>query len=207
MVDDHGGLILTRSGAAHTLSSRVEARASGDVGRQTSAHAVGWQRRAMSDRTTRVRRQASIRELVRDRRVQSQDELVELLLARGVAVTQSTLSRDLRELRIARVPYGDGYRYVEAADGGDGDDASIETRRLLATIAPIEVVEVLANEVSVVVRTLPGRAQGVAALIDRLGLDEVLATLAGDDTVLVIPRTVRAVDALRVHLAAALGLA
>jgi transcriptional regulator of arginine metabolism len=77
----------------------------------------------------------------------------------------------------------------------------------LATIAPIEVVEVLANEVSVVVRTLPGRAQGVAALIDRLGVDEVLATLAGDDTVLVIPRTVRAVDALRVRLAAALGLA
>jgi transcriptional regulator of arginine metabolism len=161
----------------------------------------------MSDRSTRVRRQASIRELVRDRRVQSQDELVELLLARGVAVTQSTLSRDLRELRIARVPYADGYRYVEAADGDDGNDASIETRRLLATIAPIEVVEVLANEVSVVVRTLPGRAQGVAALIDRLGVDEVLATLAGDDTVLVIPRTVRAVDALRVRLAAALGLA
>jgi len=157
------------------------------------------------ERSGRARRQAAIRELVRSQVISTQDELVGALGERGFSVTQATLSRDLRDLHIGRVPSDEGYRYV-AADGEAADGpAAPDTRRLLASIAPLEVVGVTANEMLVVVRTLPGRAQGVAALLDRMALDEVLATIAGDDTVLVVPASVRRTDALRVRLEELLG--
>jgi transcriptional regulator of arginine metabolism len=159
------------------------------------------------ERTGRTRRQAAIRELVRTRVIATQEELVEALGERGFSITQATLSRDLRDLHIGRVPSDEGYRYVAAdAEAADGS-AALDTRRLLASIAPLEVVGVAANEMLVVVRTLPGRAQGVGALLDRMALDEVLATIAGDDTVLVVPASVRGTDALRRQLEELLGAA
>lgn len=161
----------------------------------------------MPERPGRARRQAAIRELVRTRVISTQDELVEALGERGISVTQATLSRDLRDLHIGRVPSDEGYRYVAADVDGANGPAAPDTRRLLASIAPLEVVGVSANEMLVVVRTLPGRAQGVAALLDRMALDEVLATIAGDDTVLVVPASVRRTDALRSRLEELLGAA
>ena len=161
----------------------------------------------VADRSGRARRQTAIRELVRSRVISTQDELVEALGERGFSVTQATLSRDLRDLHIGRVPSDEGYRYVAAEADGVGGAAAPDTRLMLASIAPLEVVGVTANEMLVVVRTLPGRAQGVAALLDRVALDEVLATIAGDDTVLVVPSSVRRTDALRRLLEELLGAA
>jgi transcriptional regulator of arginine metabolism len=157
----------------------------------------------VSDRSGRARRRAAIRELVRTRTISTQDELLDVLAERGFSATQATLSRDLRDLHIGRVPSDDGYRYVNA-DESDGETAP-DTRQLLQSIAPIEVVGVDANELLVVVRTLPGRAQGVAALLDRLALDEVLATIAGDDTVLVVPASADRTDEVRSRLGEMLG--
>ena len=71
---------------------------------------------------------------------------------------------------------------------------------------PGNTVHVLANEVSVVIATLPGRGQGLAHYLDALNLSDILGTVAGDDTILVLPRSTRRTGKLRRELAGLLGL-
>jgi transcriptional regulator of arginine metabolism len=160
----------------------------------------------------RVRRHREIRSLVKRRALSSQDELVEALTERGFPVTQATLSRDLKELRILRVPTDQGYRYAEAGASADasgagrvGEPGSSEARRL-QDVASLEVTGIDGNETCVVVRTLTGRAQGVAAWLDGLVIPDILATIAGDDTILVVPKSVKRNARLRAALAGVLGL-
>jgi transcriptional regulator of arginine metabolism len=154
----------------------------------------------------KVRRQAALLQVLQEEVVQSQEALRRSLRRRGHRVTQATLSRDLKELRVPCVPTPDGYRYVppdsELAQAAQPEPASSR----LQNVASLEVTHIDANEMAVVIRTLNGRAQGVAAWLDSLGLDEVLATLAGDDTILVIPRSVKSTPRLRRDLAARLQL-
>lgn len=152
--------------------------------------------------TDKARRQQAILEIVSARPIASQDELARDLGTRGHSVTQSTLSRDLRELRIFRVPVASGYRYLPAGDQAIGSAPAPSLRRVTAA----EVVVVEANEVTAVVRTQVGRAPGVAAYLDGLQLPEVLATIAGDDTILVIPTTTRQTAALKRRLQEHFGL-
>jgi len=142
--------------------------------------------------TAKARRQQAILELVRARAVANQDDLAEGLGRRGHTVAQSTLSRDLKELRIFRVPVGDSYRYLPAGE----EPAAPTASPALGSIAAAEVVGVDGNEVVTVVRTQVGRAQGVAVYLDGLRLPEVLATIAGDDTILVVPTSTRKTAAL-----------
>ena len=145
--------------------------------------------------TAKARRQRAILELVREGAIASQDELAQGLARRGHEVSQSTLSRDLKELRIFRVPMGEGYRYLPAGE----ELPTSATSPVLGGVAS-EVIGVYSNEVSVIVRTQVGRAQGVAVYLDGLRLDEVLATIAGDDTILVVPTSTRKTPALRWRL-------
>jgi transcriptional regulator of arginine metabolism len=149
----------------------------------------------------KARRQQAILDLVRERPLGRQEELAAALSRRGFTVTQSTLSRDLRELRVARVPTADGLRYLPAGEGEGAASGS----SLLAGIAPFEVTAVEANETAVVVRTRTGHAQGVAVYLDGLRLPDVLATVAGDDTILVLPTSTRRTRALRRQLSGLLG--
>jgi len=158
----------------------------------------------MGAQVDRVRRHREIRAVIRGEEVASQDELVRALARRGFPITQATLSRDLRELRILRVPGQEGYRYAEAPDGSEDAPADSEARHL-ERVAALEVTGIDANESCVIVRTLTGRAQGVAVFLDGLGHEDLLATVAGDDTILVIPRSVKRTSRLRRHLAAVLG--
>jgi transcriptional regulator of arginine metabolism len=152
----------------------------------------------MPERSEKSRRHHAIREVVHTSAVASQDDLVAALAARGIVVTQSTLSRDLRELRITRVPTDDGYRYVDPAATIEGPPPLAPAdRERLHSLAPLEVVAIDSNEHLVLVRTLTGRAQGVGVFLDRLGLDDVLGTIAGDDTILVLPRSIKRTAALR----------
>ena len=169
-----------------TCSPRFRSRAGADVPE-------------VADKT---RRHRAIREVVRDQVIESQRALRKALRTRGLPATQATLSRDLRELRIARVPVDGGYRY-QAGDAGDGG-APGELR--LGTLAVVEVTGVESNETCVIVRTLVGRAQGVAVWLDRTDLNDLLATVAGDDTILVMPRSVKHVKRLRRALEEVLGL-
>jgi transcriptional regulator of arginine metabolism len=143
----------------------------------------------------KTRRQQAILELVRSRPIRSQEQLAQVLRGRGHAVAQSTLSRDLKELRVLRVPVGDGYRYLPA---GEEKPAPAGPAPLgLGRISAAEVVRVEANEAVAIVQTQIGRAQGVAYYLDGLQLPGVLATVAGDDTVLVVPTSVERTGALK----------
>ena len=150
----------------------------------------------------KARRQQAILELVRSRPVASQQELARGLDRRGHAVAQSTLSRDLKELRIVRVPLADGYRYLPAGE----EPAAPATLPALGEVAAAEVVAVAGNEVAAIVRTQVGRAQGVAVYLDGLRLPEALATIAGDDTILVVPKSTRLTAALERRLRDLFGL-
>jgi len=155
------------------------------------AGALSWGPHATDRMTTAKRdRQNAILEMVRTHPVDSQEELRRLLRQRGWDVTQATLSRDLRELRLARVPTPDGPRYLAAgaSPGGDGGAAAVEG------LLPSLVLSVDGVGELLVVRTVVGGAQPVAAALDREGWPEVLGTLGGDDTVLLICRSGAARD-------------
>jgi transcriptional regulator of arginine metabolism len=152
----------------------------------------------------KARRQQAILELVRSRSIGSQEQLAEALRERGHGVAQSTLSRDLKELRVLRVPVGDGYRYFPAGEEEPAPAAPVPLG--LGRISAAEVVRVEANEAVAVVQTQIGRAQGVAFYLDGLQLPGVLATVAGDDTVLVVPTSVERTGAVKRRLTELFGL-
>jgi transcriptional regulator of arginine metabolism len=125
-----------------------------------------------------------IREIVAARAVASQEELRRLLVRRGWDVTQSTLSRDLRELRLARIPDEVGDVRYAFSENGHAEDPS----RQLEALLPRLLVGVEGVQVLIVARTVSSGAQPVAAALDHAGWPEVAGTIAGDDTVLVICR-------------------
>jgi transcriptional regulator of arginine metabolism len=141
---------------------------------------------------TRAARLARIVELVGRHTIRSQSELAALLAEDGVAVTQATLSRDLDELGAAkvRVPDGGPPAYVVPEDGTPfpvwvaRDTSPPRLSRLLAEL----MVSAESSGNLVVLRTPPGAAHFLASALDRAGLPEVIGTIAGDDTVLVVSR-------------------
>lgn len=142
--------------------------------------------------TKRARHQ-SIIELVTHHEVRSQSELAALLSGNGVHVTQATLSRDLVELDAVKVraPRG-GLVYAVPAEGGDRSPAppreSAAAMDRLARLCGELLVSAESSANLVVLRTPPGAAQFLASAFDKAELGEVLGTIAGDDTVLVIGR-------------------
>jgi transcriptional regulator of arginine metabolism len=129
-------------------------------------------------------RHSTIRELIESRAVESQEELRKLLLQRGWDVTQSTLSRDLREMRLARIPVGDGVRYAFADHG-----AEEEGKATLGLLLPTLFDRVDGVGELIVLKTVPGGAQPIGAALDAEDPPDVLGTIAGDDTILIICRS------------------
>jgi transcriptional regulator of arginine metabolism len=130
---------------------------------------------------TKTRRQTLILELVDHEQITSQDTLQRRLKTRGVAATQATISRDLKDLGLVK-------RAGDGAYGRPGQDtASPETTMAnLQRVAVRSLSRAARVEQLVVLRTPPGEAQHLALAIDRADLPEVVGTIAGDDTVLVI---------------------
>jgi transcriptional regulator of arginine metabolism len=135
-------------------------------------------------------RQATILELIAAAPVASQEDLRALLRQRGWSVTQSTLSRDIQELRLARVSTDEGSRYQRADAGAPRE------RRALDAFLPQLLTSVDGVREMLVVKTEPGGAQTVAEAIDREPNAGVLGTLAGENTVLVICRSTEARERL-----------
>ncbi|HEV8516047.1 MAG TPA: hypothetical protein VGQ47_00240 [Candidatus Limnocylindrales bacterium] len=130
-------------------------------------------------------RQRAIQELVRRGPIGSQRELVDALGERGIGITQATVSRDLAELRIVKVPRGTGHLYLSSDDlGATGVEALADARlaRLLAEI-PVTVGR---SALTLVLRGPLSSAQSLARAIDESSLQEQEGTLGGDDTVLVL---------------------
>ena len=127
-------------------------------------------------------RQLAIRELIESEVIASQEELRLRLLARACDVTQATLSRDLQEMGIARVPSDDGPRY--RLPGSLDDDESPSLEELMPQwFSRIDGVGEL-----LVLHTLPSGAQPIAEAIDAQGWREVIGTIAGENTVLLVAR-------------------
>jgi transcriptional regulator of arginine metabolism len=139
--------------------------------------------------STRVARQARIVELVTSMGIRSQTELAKLLAAEGIEVTQATLSRDLDELGAVKLRGADGGApiYVIPEDGSPVRGVQGGTSRLTRLLAEL-LVSADGSANLTVLRTPPGAAQFLASAIDRAALHEVVGTIAGDDTVLVIAR-------------------
>jgi transcriptional regulator of arginine metabolism len=141
---------------------------------------------------SKAARHARIVEIVESRPVHSQAELANALDAEGFRVTQATLSRDLDELGAVKLRTPDGGQpvYVVPSDGAPlaarpaGDDRPQRLSRLLNEL----LVSAEASGNLVVVRTPPGASNFLASALDRAGLPQVLGTVAGDDTILVVSR-------------------
>ena len=140
-------------------------------------------------------RHAAIRELVAAQPVASQEELRRLLRARGWDVTQSTLSRDLRELRLVRVPTPEGPRYA-SPESLAGDDE----RTLVEDVLPqfFDTVDGVGH--LLVLKTISGGAQPVAEALDSAGWPEIVGTIAGENTILVICRSHEAREKLNARI-------
>lgn len=136
-------------------------------------------------------RHFAIKQIVTSNVVSSQEELRLLLERDGMEVTQATLSRDVKELGIARVNTPEGMRYSLRPEN--------EELRLRALLS-YEVESIEHNESMVVVKTLPGRAQGVAELIDIFSNTEIIGTIAGDNTIFVAPASVKKIPAIVARL-------
>jgi transcriptional regulator of arginine metabolism len=148
-----------------------------------------------TDLEQRDRRRRAIVELVRRMRVASQEELLERLAARGIEATQPSVSRDLRDLGVAKA----GGRYVLAGEGGE------TTGEQLADVAAFILDVRPAGPYLTVVVTTVGAAQTVAIALDRAGFAELAGTVAGDDTIFAATRNAaeqrRFVERLRRALA------
>jgi transcriptional regulator of arginine metabolism len=158
---------------------------------------LGLERKAM---TNKQARQAAILDLVAEHVVGSQEDLRRLLLARGMDVTQATLSRDLRDLHLARVSEAGGARYVLPESLAADDD-----KPLLATLLPQLFSRVDGVGELVVLHTVASGAQAIAEAIDLEEFPEVLGTIAGDDTILIVTRSAGARVQLTERLRALAG--
>lgn len=131
-------------------------------------------------------RQAAVLDIIGTNGVASQEELRRHLQRRGISVTQATLSRDLHELGIVRVPAAEGSRYAlpEMVHG--------ETIPALETLLPQLFSRVDGVGELIVLHTLPSGAQPVSEAIDAAGWREVLGTIAGENTILIVCRSAQA---------------
>jgi transcriptional regulator of arginine metabolism len=126
---------------------------------------------------SKLSRHAAIRDLVSREEISSQDEMRRRLYRQGHRVTQATLSRDIHELRLVKTP--EGYKLPQ----GETEDAFLPSvERLIREF----VYEAVTAQNLVVVKTSAGSAQPVSAAIDAEEWDEVVGTIGGDDTILVI---------------------
>lgn len=158
---------------------------------------------------SRTQRQRRIVELLTTHEVRSQGELSDLLIAEGTDVTQATLSRDLVEVGAVKVRRGRTLVYAVPREGGDvtsvgsidGDGGSARLRRaceeLLVSVTPAQNL--------VVLRTPPGAANYLASAIDQTRDPEVLGTIAGDDTILIVTSTARSADEVASRLQSLVG--
>jgi transcriptional regulator of arginine metabolism len=139
----------------------------------------------MTAPVTRAGRHARIVELLREQVVRSQTELAELLSDSGVQVTQATLSRDLEELGAVKM-HG-GYLIPEDGNRPLRETTGTGPARLLRLLREL-LTGVDSSGNIAVLRTPPGAAQFLASALDRSGLTDVVGTIAGDDTILVVAR-------------------
>jgi len=143
----------------------------------------------------RVREQA-ILDLIESEPISNQDEIVEQLRARGIQATQATVSRDVKRLGLVKAPAGTGVGYRYAAPALRPRSVQ-RGRRQLKIACEQFLTKVEPGGSLLVLKTLSGRANALAVALDEARLDEIVGTIAGDDTILVIARDARGRDQVK----------
>ena len=146
----------------------------------------------MNQKTHRL---SVIRKIIRSEYISSQDELIERLEESGVSITQSTLSRDLKFMHVAKIPHKEkGYVYV--LPNSSRNDIGVSTN------LSDNITDIAFSGNMCVITTKPGYASAISVPIDSRGISEILGTIAGDNTILLILREGFDMDMLMEQLCA-----
>ena len=134
-------------------------------------------------------RYTKIKEIVQSRPIETQEELAKALQEEGIEVTQATVSRDIKELMLIKVPTSDGhYRYALSQEQN-----MLMSKNRMARLFQDSIVRVDSALNQIVIHTMPGSANMVAAAIDLAKWENVIGTIAGDDNILIITNSTESV--------------
>ena len=137
-------------------------------------------------------RHDKIVELIENYDLETQEELAEMLRREGYKVTQATVSRDIRELNLSKVPVGGGrqkYALLRERHGEMGDKYTRVLREGMSSMAMAQSI--------LVVKTVSGMAMAVAAALDTMNMKEIVGTIAGDDTIMLAVRSAEEAEIVR----------
>lgn len=139
----------------------------------------------------KIKRHNKILEIIENYNIETQEELIEKLRLAGYDVTQATVSRDIRELKLLKVMSDTGtYKYI-VPGGGHGDSKHIYSKAIDGSIRSVDF-----SLNNIVIKTYPGMANAVAARIDSFRETDILGSVAGDDCIIMVARSIEAAEAL-----------
>ena len=138
------------------------------------------------------RRHFAIRDILANERIATQEELCEALRNCGYEVTQATVSRDIKELRLTKIPDEIGYRYAFPTSHGPKSSHDRMKRVFRDSVIDLDYSENI-----IIIKTLPGLAQSVGAVIDAMENQFILGNVAGDDTIFVLIKPKNEVEGVR----------
>jgi transcriptional regulator of arginine metabolism len=131
----------------------------------------------------KAKRLLAIENIITEINISTQEELLKRLKGKGISCTQATLSRNLRQLGVSRIPDGAGnYKYALSENVRNSASSAVKLN-----IVPV-IQDIVEAKGLMVIRTIPGNASNTAFFIDGAGRYEIAGTIAGDDTILLIPR-------------------
>ncbi|MDE6454421.1 MAG: arginine repressor [Dysosmobacter sp.] len=137
-------------------------------------------------------RQAMILEIIAQENIETQEQLLTRLQARGLRCTQATISRDIKQLHLIKEPAGQGvYKYAVS-----GNRTTLNVAAKLRTIFRECIVSIDYAQNIVVVKTMPGLANGACSALDNMDMNDIVGSLAGDDTALLVMRNTEAAELL-----------
>lgn len=149
----------------------------------------------------KARRQMKVQEIITKEIIRTQEDLADKLHLSGFDVTQATVSRDIKEMGLIKVPNADDdYRYAVPNEVHPTNLQDRLKRLLRETVVSINDTESL-----VVIRTIPGNAHALAAVLDNSNWEEVIGTVAGDDTILLVIKPKEAVSGVLERITTLLG--
>lgn len=135
-------------------------------------------------------RQAMILEIIAQENIETQEQLLTRLQDRGVRCTQATISRDIKQLHLIKEPVGQGvYKYAIS-----GNRTTLNVAAKLRTIFRECIVSIDYAQNIVVVKTMPGLANGACSALDNMDVNDIVGSLAGDDTALLVMRNTEAAE-------------
>lgn len=141
-------------------------------------------------------RQNHLLQIIAEESIETQEQLLERLLARGIKSTQATISRDIKELHLIKEPAGQGkYRYAVSAHR-----TKLNFADRLRTIFRESLISADYAQNIAVIKTMPGLAHGAASALDGMDITDMVGSLAGDDTVMIVMRDTESATALVVEI-------